>query len=442
MSSQKSKLLPIKRQKVEAFIMTDLFAHEPSPKADKKDIEILRDLAKRVKEISEIPENTEKIGLWKDHNSLKKTRPLVLCFPENAYEEIIPYSSLETKDPFIREYEWYLRSQIFHWEELGDDWVINSRLKVPAVFNITSCGVDEVWENPESHDGAARFKQIIKEEKDIEILGYPKFVFYKEETDRNLEYVQELLGDILEPYAYHGVILMLFSANPMGIFSRLRGMDQVLIDMYDRPEWVHKVMDFFSKGYLELIKDIERRRLLGLNNADEFIGAGGVGYTHDLPQKDFTGNVRLKDLWGLAECQEMQGVSPEMISEFILPYQIRIAKNFGLMHYGCCEDLSKKYKVAKKIPNLRRVSVAPWTDMKVASEELEDKYVYVWKPNPADLAMEDFDEDFIRKKIQNGFELTRDNIVEIIMKDTHTLRGDPGRLKKWARIARELAEEY
>ena len=399
-------------------------------------------MQKKVKEISENPKNIEKIGLWKDHNSLIKTRPLVLCFPENAYEEIIPYSSLETEDPFIREYEWYLRSQIYHWEELEDDWVITSNLKVPAVFNMTGWGVDEIWDNPDDKDGAARFTRTIKDEKDIEKLKYPKFIFYEEETARNLEYMQEILGDILEPYTYYGVITMFIGANPIGSFSRMRGMDQVLIDMYDRPQWLHKVMDFFSNGMVEMIKDIEKRGLLGLNNADEYIGTGGVGYTHDLPQKDFTGTVRLKDLWGLGEAQDMTGISPAMLDEFIIPYQIRVLENFGLSYYGCCEDLSKKYKVVKKIPNLRRVSVAPWTDMKVASEELEDKYVYAWKPNPSDLAMDDFDGDFIRKKIKAGFDISKDNRVEIIMKDTHTIRNKPERMKKWAHIAKELAYKY
>ena len=80
--------------------------------------------------------------------------------------------------------------------------------------------------------------------------------------------------------------------------------------------------------------------------------------------------------------------------------------------------------------------------MEIASEALGDEYVYVWKPNPADLAVDDFDEDLIRRKIKTGYDITKENIVEIIMKDTHTLRGDPGRIKKWAGIAKELAMEY
>ena len=441
MSGPKIKLA-IKQQKVEPLIMTDLFLYEPSRDANKADISVVRDLAKRVLEISEMPENIEKIKLWKDHNSLIKSRPMILCFPENAYEEIIPYSSLIAKDPFLREYEWYLRSQIYHWEELNDDWVITPRLKVPAVFNITGWGISDIWDNPEESGGAARFIQVIKEEHDIEKMQYPQLVFYEEETLRNLEYIQEILGDILKPYIYKAVMPMFIDIGMIGFFSRLRGYDQILIDMFDRPAWVHKVMDFLSNGTLAMMKDAEKRGLLGLNNADNYIGTGGIGYTNDLPQKDFTGDVRLRDIWGMGEAQDMTGLSPQMFDEFILPYQIKLLENFGLNYYGCCEDLTKKFKFVKKIPNLRRVTVAPWTGMRIASEELEDKYVYVWKPNPAYLAMDEFDEYLIRKKLRQGLEITKGNIIEIIMKDTHTLRNQPERIKKWAHIAKELAHQY
>ncbi len=416
--------------------------YSPPSIVDKKDIKIVRNLAKRVKEISLIPENINKIGLWKDNNSLIKTRPLVICFPENSYEEIIPYSTLKAKDPFIREYEWYLRSLIYHWEKLQDDFVITSRLKVPAVFNITQWGIKEIWEYSNNPDGAAKFKQVIKEEKYIEQLEFPKLIFYEADTKRNFEFVSEIFGDILDVQLYYTIIPMVFDLGMVGFFSRIRGIEQFLIDMIDRPKWVHKVMNFLTNGTLSLIKNAEGRGLLGLNNADDYIGTGGLGYTHDLPQMDFDGKVRLKDLWGMSEAQDFTGVSPEMLDEFVLPYQIRLLENYGLNYYGCCEDLSKKYRIVKKIPNLRRVSVAPWTNMQNAMEELEDKYVYVWKPNPSDLAAESFNEDLIRKKIKQGFELTKDCIVNIIMKDTHTLRNEPDRLKKWARIAKELSFEY
>jgi len=46
---------------------------------------IVRDLATRVAEIAALPEMAEKRALWKRHNSLQSTRPLVLVFPEGSW---------------------------------------------------------------------------------------------------------------------------------------------------------------------------------------------------------------------------------------------------------------------------------------------------------------------------------------------------------------------
>ena len=434
---------PVKKQKVEIFIITDLFENEPSTDVDKKDISIVKGLAKRVYKISQTQDMAEKIQLWKDHNSLKKTRPPVVAFPENGYSEIIPESSLQTKDPFIREYEWYLRHLIYHGDELKDDYIITSRLKVPPVFSVTGWGITEHWEQPGGDTGAAKVSQVLKEESDLSKLKYPELKVDKAATERNFGYVSEIFGDILDVQEYYNVVhWWTWGMGLVGYLSRARGMDQIFIDMYDRPKWVHKAMDFLCNGLLKFLKDAEKNGYLGLNNADDYVGTGGLGVTDELPQKDYNGKVRLIDLWGSRESQEMQGLSPAMLDEFVLPYQIKIFENFGLNCYGCCEDLSQKFDLVKKIPRLRRVSVAPWTDMKIASSELEDKYVYCWKPNPAILAMESFEEELVKKKIKEGFDITRENIVEIIMKDTHTFRNDPERLKKWVNIAKELSYKY
>jgi hypothetical protein len=434
---------PVKKQKVEIFIITDLFENEPSLDVDKKDILVVQDLAKRVYEISQTQEMAEKIQLWKDHNSLKKTRPPVIAFPENGYFEIIPESSLITKDPFIREYEWYLRHLIYHGDELKDDYVVTSRLKVPPVFSVSGWGITEHWEQSDADTGAAKVTQVIKEESDIEKLSYPELYIDKATTERNFEYVSDIFGDILDVKEYYNVIhWWTWSMGLVGYLSRARGMDQIFLDMYDRPKWVHKAMDFLCNGLLKFLKDVEKKGYLELNNADDYAGTGGLGFTEELPQEDFDGKVRLIDMWGSRESQEMQGLSPAMLDEFVLPYQIRIFENFGLNCYGCCEDLSQKFDLVKKIPRIRRVSVAPWTDMKIASQELEDKYVYSWKPNPAILAMESFDGELIRKKMSEGLDIAKDNITEVIMKDNHTFRNEPDRLEKWVDITKELAYKY
>jgi len=147
--------------------------------------------------------------------------------------------------------------------------------------------------------------------------------------------------------------------------------------------------------------------------------------------------VRTKDLWGFAESQETVGISPRMFAEFILPYQVPILERFGLNCYGCCEPLEKRWKYVREIPRLRRVSVSPFADLRQMTNLLGDQYVLSIKPNPADLALDEFDEAHIRGVIREILHITRGCHVELILKDTHTIRGDASRLIRWVQIARE-----
>jgi hypothetical protein len=428
-----------KLRKVELLKLKDLTRHKPPAKIIINDVKIVRDLAKRIKEISQQPQNIENIRLWKEHNSLKKTRPLILCLPEDSYGEIIPYSSLKCVDPFLREYEWYLKSLIYHWEELKDDYVITSRLKVPAVVDFTDWGLKEIAEYPPGRiDGAARYKRQLIKEQDLEKLRFPELIYDKARTEENLEFVSGIFDGILDTKLYLTIIPMFLRPKMMMILARLRGLDQILIDMIDRPEWVHKAMRFFTDGILVLMKEAESRELLGPNNSDDGLIQGGFGYTDELPKKDFNGKVRFKDLWGVGDSQELSGVSPAMMDEFLIPYQAEVLEKYGLNYYGCCEDLSDKFSIVKKIKNLRRVTVGPWTDMEKAARELEDKYVYVWKPNPA-VVMDTFDKDQVKKNLEIGIKTAEGCIIEIMLRTLQTTGGDPSRLKKWCRIAMELA---
>ena len=74
------------------------------------------------------------------------------------------------------------------------------------------------------------------------------------------------------------------------------------------------------------------------------------------------------------------------------------------------------------------------------AEMLGDRYVYSMKPNPADLAMDTFDEKRIRAELRKDLQTTRNCRVEVIMKDTHTIRNDLRRVIRWVQIACEEAK--
>ncbi|HEB31865.1 MAG TPA: hypothetical protein ENI15_13485 [Spirochaetes bacterium] len=64
------------------------------------------------------------------------------------------------------------------------------------------------------------------------------------------------------------------------------------------------------------------------------------------------------------------------------------------------------------------------------------------KPNPALLAEKTVSKELIREDIKKTFETAKGCVVEIIMKDNHTIGGNPQNAVDWCSIAREEAEKY
>jgi hypothetical protein len=214
-----------------------------------------------------------------------------------------------------------------------------------------------------------------------------------------------------------------------------------MVLMYDNPQLIHGVMQKIRDGWMQRLDFLEDNNLLALNNDDAYVASGGIGYSRELPGSGFDpAHIRTCDLWGFAESQETHGVSPEMFADFIFPYQLSILKRFGLNCYGCCEPLDARWTIIKEIPRLRRVSVSPWADKQKMADYLQDKYIYSLKPNPADLAVSVIDKEKIAHDLRTSLEITRGCKVEIIMKDNHTLGGNPQNIVDWVKLARRAVE--
>jgi hypothetical protein len=128
-----------------------------------------------------------------------------------------------------------------------------------------------------------------------------------------------------------------------------------------------------------------------------------------------------------------------MYAAYVFPYEQPILARFGLNCYGCCEALDARWQTVKRHHNLRRVSCSPWADLGKMAACLENKYILSLKPNPAELACETLNEEQLRAGLRRALEITRGCVVEIIMKDNHTISKRPEHVTKWCRIAKEEA---
>ena len=256
---------------------------------------------------------------------------------------------------------------------------------------------------------------------------------------QSFEQAHDLLGDILD-VQLRGIRTVSF--HLMNIYTHLRGLDQVMIDMYEAPDMLHEAMTFLEQGHQRLIDQYVEQNLLSLNDDDAWIYPGGNGYSYELPPTDCDHeHVRPCDMWATAEAQELTLVSPEMTNEFAIQYEKRLLERFGLTVYGCCEDLTRKLDHVFTIPHLRQVNISPFSDVAKCAEQFPKDIIFSWKPHPAQI-IGDLDEDNIRRSIRHALEVTRGLVVEIVLKDTHTCENHPERFTRWTEIARDLVEHY
>jgi len=406
------------------------------PTNSTQDRQVLRRLAAQVAELAARPVEQQKRALWYRHNALEPTRPLIFCDPENSWDEIIPPAQLECEGELARGWEVTLRKEIFWGAHMGDDRVIEPYFNVPHVYIESDWGMHETRTGGQD-GGSYVWDAPLKSYADLERLHFPQIVIDHEATDRVLDLARETLGDLL---AVRLKTTWWWSVGMTWLLIRLRGLAQIMYDMFDHPDGLHRLMAFLRDGHQARLDFLEQNGLLSLNNDGSYVGSGGFGWTHELPQPDFDGHVRTRDLWALAESQETVGISPHMFAEFVFPYQLPLLERFGLSCYGCCEPLDKRWPIVEQIPNLRRVSVSPWSERAQMAERLGDRYIYSMKPSPTDLAMDTFDEERIRAELRAALQATRDCRVEVIMKDNHTIRNDPQRVVRWVQIARQEAE--
>ncbi len=403
---------------------------------DSHDRATLRALAMRVAEIAAQPVMAERRAEWRRHNSLRPGRPMVLVFPEGSWRELLPDEALACHDEMARQIERALRMRLYYADHLRDDTVIERTWIVHTVIHQSGWGLEPQYAPATTERGAWGFAPVIHGPEDLEKLRYPEVVVDEAATAERMAQAQELFGDILDVQR-RGVQHISFHLTRL--YCDLRGLDQVMWDMYDRPEMVHAAMSFLTEGYRRLVQQYVALNLLSLNNDGTYHSSGGVGYTDELPAPGFDpARVRPCDMWASAESQEMAQVSPAMHEEFVLRYERELLAPFGLNGYGCCEDLTRKLEHVLTIPHIRRISISPFADVAACAERLGNRAIYSWKPHPA-MLVGTWDGARVRDYIRHTVEVAAANgcVMEIILKDTHTCEWHPERFTWWTEMARE-----
>jgi len=404
-----------------------------------KDIQILRDLAKKYRDIADKEIQNERRDLWRRHNSLERTRPLIYMRWLAAWNEA-PESKLECEDPFYRGHENFLRQMIFQ-DTLGDDYIIEpwitqqaTRVTPPWLWGV------RIQHTPRTQPGGSwKFNSPIKELEDFSKLIKPHHIINEEATARNVARLQDAVGDILEVNVDRAPAYRMWHSDISTDLAQLRGLEQVMWDMVDNPEWLHKLVGFMSDGVLTTHNEAEAAGDWHLCDHQN----QAMSYSLELSDPKANGDsVKRDQLWGYFAAQEMAQVSPEMHDEFILQYQMPMMEKFGLIAYGCCEDLTHKIDMLRKVPKLRRIAVTPVADVRKCAEQIQQDYVFSWRPNPSQMICCGFDPDLIRRIVKDAMEASKGCHVDITLKDVQTVQHHPENLAEWVKIVRNISDDY
>lgn len=410
----------------------------------KSDVKVLRKLAYDYFNLAYGDKNAEKLKLHKAVNDLKQIRPVVLI-DEIPWNEMHIGDELKTQcsDPFLREIEWFLRSNLYRSKYMPADTVYRPFIPVTKVFSFTDIGlsIDEetIATDKTNHIVSHTFTDVLQTDEDLDKLHPPVITHDSEESLRRFNMIGEILGDII-PVRLTG--WEAFFTTPWDEIVRYRSVTNLMIDLIERPDFMHKIAQKFTEISLSVLDQLEA---LDMFDHDPYSLHCTAARTDDLPGKSFDGErLTRKNIWGRGAAQIFGSVSKEMHDEFDIDYMVKTIGQCGLAYYGCCEPLDKKIDIVEKIPNLRKISITPWADVNVAAEAIQNKYVLASKPTPASVAIPVLDQEQLRKELGTILDACKRNncSTDIVLKDISTCCYRPQNLFEWEKIAMEMVTNF
>lgn len=409
----------------------------------KPELVLLREYAKKYAQLALSESNLKRPDQYRKLNSLEMVKPPILVF-EVPWGELEDQKELklECETDLYRGIERTIKRTLYQFKNFEGDYAIHPYYKVKIRTKSTGIGlnVEEVKINSTTGTdiSAHEYHDVLPDDDSLENITMPTMETDNEATQRALEAAHEVFDGIMDVGL--GGYQLYF--NMWDELPRYHGVEKCLIDIYDRPEFMHKMMKRFTDYHEEIINLYEKLNIL---ETDAYYLHCTPACTYELPVKDITKEkVSAKDVWGRGMAQIFAVVSPDMHKEFDIGYMKRLFDRCGLTYYGCCEPLDKKIDILREFTNLRRISITPWADADVAADAMGDKYVLSAKSNPAYVSQPVFDPQPVieeTKKILLGCK--RNNTpCEFILKDISTINRNQNHLTQWVKTVSDTIDRY
>lgn len=405
-----------------------------------KDRNTVRELAKQYMEIAASDRHVKMRRRFRDCNDLKLVRPPLLV-DEVPWQQMNIDGALDCRceSDELRWIEYRLREFLFRDKYFRCDNLIEPVWPVYKSFSKTGNGLqmnENTIEALHTDIRSHQYHDVLADESALALFRMPEITAHPDEDEKNLAFMQELFGDIIPvELRGHGIY-----HAPWDAIAMLRGMETILWDVYDRPEYLHRIIALFT---LYMSSEMDQMEALGLYDPRRLnlhCTPGSV----TVPDASTDGNYRCRDIWFRTMAQMFSSVSPAHHYEFDMQYSAPLADRCAYTYYGCCEPLNDRIDVLKKAyGNLRKIGVSPWADLESSAEQIGGDFVLSRKPNPANVA-QSVDTGAVRREIGETARvcLKYGCPCDITLKDISTVSDRPENLILWTQTASAVLDEY
>jgi len=409
------------------------------------DKDILAPLTEKLSDLADRPVEDKKKKMWADHQALRPTDKI----PVSVYYEGIPPTQwkhmfgpdfLKCTDPLARSIEYDLRRRIWMAENVPDDHIVWKTIIVSVPMTLKQdWGVEICWTESDDDLGAHAYNPPFKEKIDISMLTKPVFEWDTDEIGTHLEKAEDLTGGkfTVLPSYNRG------SYSPFDTAVRMRGMQDILMDVMLSPEKVKELMEFITSAQEEYEPVRKKNGLINVFSSQDNLQQYGFRVHCAYLSDDFSKRKPdQRDEWTYISAQTSAGLGPDQYAEFVYPYNARLAEFYTeqTVYYHGCECLDRKMEILRDLPNLRRFHVSPWSSVAKAAETFKGSAVLEVHDHPGKTFFLT-DKKEMKKPIRDLVDRADGHPMDLNISDIHSFNDDPGLLTQWAECAQECAVE-
>ena len=300
-------------------------------------------LLEKVRELAQTEENERRSKLWRSqidtaeaywHGSPRKELDCVPFTIEPEHEMWAKIFRFGLDDYYTQGLTYLvadLNMKIYRFENFLDGTPIGKDISLwmGAGFEASLFGMKQVY--TKDKDPWIGRQPLLKNKSYLDKLVVPDF--YNAPAMLRVHQMYEDIKKSLEDD--FSVIMPEWCRGPFGLACHLRGMENIIIDMREDPEFVHALMRFTTEARQKWTK--QRAEFMKIS-----IQAGSL-YNDEV-------NVPL--------------LSPRLYEEFVLPYEIKLSEFYGVITYWhSCGNTAILHRLIKCIPRLQMMHISPWTNL-------------------------------------------------------------------------------